>query len=53
LKQKLAAIEKLQITQEVLSEKAQEMRKLAVDLKPTLAKILDQTKILQKDVGFF
>jgi hypothetical protein len=53
LKQKLAAIEKLQITQEVLSEKAQEMRKLAIDLKPTLAKILDQTKILQKDVGFF
>lgn len=51
IKQKLSAIEKLKMTQQALKERSVDLKKEAVNLKPTLKKVVEQTKILQKDVS--
>lgn len=51
LKNKLQAIEKLQLSQKLLAEKSIELKKQSVELKPNLAKIIEQTKVLQKHVS--
>lgn len=51
LKNKLQAIEKLQLSQKLLAEKSIELKKQSLELKPNLAKIIEQTKVLQKHVS--
>lgn len=53
LRQKLRAVEKLQNMQQVLKEKSAELKQQAIDLRPTLEKLIEQTKILQKHVSEF
>lgn len=51
LRHKLRAVEKLQTMQKVLREKSVELKQQAVDLRPTLDKLIGQTKTLQKHVS--
>jgi hypothetical protein len=51
LRQKLRAIDKLQVTQQVLLEKSAELKQAALEMRPTLAKLIDQTKLLQSHVS--
>lgn len=53
LRQKLRAVEKLKTMQKVLKEKSVELKQEALDLRPTLEKLIGQTKILQKNVSFY
>lgn len=53
LRHKLRAVEKLQTMQKVLREKSVELKQQAVDLRPTLDKLIGQTKTLQKHVSRF
>lgn len=50
LRHKLRAVEKLQTMQKVLKEKSIELKQQSVDLRPTLDKLIEQTKILQKQI---
>lgn len=50
LKQKLVAIDKMKDTEKVMKEKSINFRQQSVDLKPTLAKVIEQTKILQGQI---
>ncbi|XP_055642719.1 CDK5RAP3-like protein isoform X2 [Toxorhynchites rutilus septentrionalis] len=50
LKQKLAAVDKLKSTQQSLKEKAENFRQQGVSLKPTLANVIEQTKVLQGQI---
>ncbi|XP_058451603.1 CDK5RAP3-like protein [Malaya genurostris] len=50
LKQKLVAIDKMKDTEKVMHERAINFRQQSVDLKPTLAKIIEQTGILQGQI---
>lgn len=50
LRHKLRAVGKLQTMQKVLKEKSLELKQRSVDLRPTLDKLIDQTKTLQKHV---
>lgn len=52
LNQKLAAIAKLQKMQELLKEKAIVLKKEAVEIQPSLKKLIEQTKVLEVDVRF-
>lgn len=51
LRHKLRAVDKLQTMQKVLKEKSVELKQQSIDLRPTLDKLIDQTKILQKHVS--
>ena len=50
LRHKLRAVEKLQTMQTVLKEKSVELKQQSMDLRPTLQKLIEQTKTLQKHV---
>jgi len=50
LRHKLRAVDKLQTMQKVLKEKSIELKQQSVDLRPTLEKLIDQTKTLQKHI---
>ncbi|XP_055595239.1 CDK5RAP3-like protein [Uranotaenia lowii] len=50
LKQKLIAVDKLKETVKLTKQKAISFRQQGVDLKPTLARIIEQTKILQQQI---
>lgn len=52
LRYKLRAVEKLQAMQTVLKEKSVQLKQQSMDLRPTLQKLIDQTKTLQKHVSF-
>jgi len=51
LRHKLRAVEKLQSMQKLLKEKSIELKQQALNLRPTLEKLIDQTKILQTHVS--
>lgn len=51
LRHKLRAVDKLQNMQKVLKVKSVELVQQSIDLRPTLEKLIDQTKILQKHVS--
>lgn len=51
LRHKLRAVEKLQTMQKVLREKSVELKQQAVELRPTLDKLIVQTKTIQKHVS--
>lgn len=51
LRQKMRAVAKLQTMQKVLKEKSVELKQQSLDLRPTLDKLIDQTKTLQKHVS--
>jgi CDK5 regulatory subunit-associated protein 3 len=51
LRQKLRAIEKLQRNQVLLKEKSVELRGQASELKPSVSKMIERTKLLQKHVS--
>lgn len=51
LRQKLKAIDKLQTNQKLLKEKSIDLRKQSVDMRPSLDKLLEQTRGLQKNVS--
>lgn len=51
LRHKLRAVDKLQTMQKVLQKKSVELEQQSVDLRPTLEKLIDQTKTLQKHVS--
>lgn len=51
LRHKLRAVEKLQTMQKVLKEKSILLKQQSVDLRPTLDKLIDQTRTLQKHVS--
>lgn len=53
LRHKLRAVEKLQTMQKFLREKSVELKQQAVELRPTLDKLIGQTKTLQKHVSWF
>lgn len=50
LKQKLVAIDKMKDTEKLMKEKSINFRQQSVDLKPTLAKVIEQNKILQGQI---
>lgn len=50
--QKLKAIEKLKKMQELLKEKAILLKKEALEIQPSLKKLIEQTKVLEVDVSF-
>ncbi|XP_065081300.1 CDK5RAP3-like protein [Ochlerotatus camptorhynchus] len=50
LKQKLVAIDKMKDTEKLMKNKSISFRQQSVDLKPTLTKIIEQTKILQGQI---
>ncbi|CRK87443.1 CLUMA_CG001244, isoform A [Clunio marinus] len=50
LRHKLRAVDKLQNMQKVLKEKSIELTKNSVELRPTLEKLIEQTKTLQKHI---
>ncbi|KXJ71049.1 hypothetical protein RP20_CCG021614 [Aedes albopictus] len=50
LKQKLLAIDKMKDTAKLMKEKTIAFRQQGVDLKPTLAKVIEQTKTLQGQI---
>ncbi|XP_062551461.1 CDK5RAP3-like protein [Armigeres subalbatus] len=50
LKQKLLAIDKMKDTEKLMGEKSISFRQQSVDMKPTLAKVIEQTKILQGQI---
>lgn len=51
LRHKLRAVSKLQTMQKVLKEKSVELKQQSIDLRPTLEKLIDQTKTLQSHVS--
>lgn len=51
LRQKLRGIEKMKANQSVLREKSKELKADASELMPNLNKMIEQTKILQKNVS--
>lgn len=51
LRHKLRAVEKLQSMQKLLAQKSIELKQQAVDLRPTLDKLIAQTKVLQQHVS--
>lgn len=51
LRHKLRAVDKLQTMQKVLKEKSVELKQQSVDLRPTLDKLIGQTKTLQQHVS--
>ena len=50
LKQKLTAVDKIKLTQGILKSKSIEMREQKENLKPVLKDMINQTKILQKQI---
>lgn len=53
LRQKLRGIDKLQGSQKTLKEKSVDLKQQAVDLRPSLDKLIEQTKGLQKNVSSY
>lgn len=53
LRQKLRGIDKLQRNQKLLKEKSVDLKQQAVDLRPSLDKLIEQTRGLQKNVRTF
>lgn len=51
LRHKLRAVEKLQTMQKVLKDKSLELKQQSFDLRPTLEKLIEQTKTLQTHVS--
>lgn len=51
LRQKLKAIDKLQHNQKSLKEKSVDLKKQSVEMRPSLDKLLEQTRGLQKNVS--
>lgn len=51
LRHKLRAVDKLQTMQKVLKEKSVELKQQSLDLRPTLEKLIEQTKTLQRYVS--
>lgn len=51
LRHKLRAVDKLQTMQKVLKEKSVELKQQSLDLRPTLEKLIGQTKTLQQHVS--
>uniref|UniRef100_U5EMN2 Putative cdk5 activator-binding protein n=1 Tax=Corethrella appendiculata TaxID=1370023 RepID=U5EMN2_9DIPT len=50
LKQKLTGIEKINSTELLLEEKLKSLKQQTIDLQPTLKIVIEQTKILQKQI---
>ena len=48
--QKLVAIDKMKDTRVVLKDKAESLREQAIQLRPTLTRVIEQTKILQSQI---
>lgn len=51
LRQKLKAVDKLQLNQTLLKDKSIDLKKQSVELRPSLEKLMVQTKGLQKNVS--
>lgn len=50
LKQRLSAIDKINRTREELKQKSANYHQEAIELRPQLVRLVDQTKLLQKQI---